>query len=1063
MLILVFSGLAVRAAAGEDFLVQVWDTDAGLPDSSVRSIAQTPDGYLWVGTTHGGLARFDGQRFVSFHPGNTPALNSIEIIKLVVDAQGTLWVGTVEGEFLSYRDGRFHFECLTRETPPVWLGEVLSATTNSVILTSLYGGLFQRTFVNGTNHWESLRAPDCDSSSAMCRDGQGTIWYRKDDGTLGQFRANQFMTMSNPPGLRSPQINTLLTDAAGTLWVGTDKELARWDGGRFVNMTPTNGESDVSIRQMVACRDGSLWISTDHGLRKYREQQWVTQAEAWGDSAAQSGVPSLLMYGDARGGLWFSIYGKGVWHADATGQVSRLTEAQGLPSALVECWFEDHEGNMWLGMTGGGLACVRERIFHTVWPATGQSQLTARSVCQDQAGVMWFGASKNIVLRWQHGEFSSFTPLPEQASGFDTAVYPGAAGQLWVGYVGNGVFNFENGNFTRPFPAADIGTVARVIYKDRAGRIWIGSESGLFCWDKGALKRFAEADGFKTAYVMAITEDSRGNLWFSTATGELCCYREGTFTTYVPKDFPIVQPVTASEIEAFQNLHRGGLGGDIRFWALYADPDGVIWIGSLGGGLFRFEAGKFTRYTSREGLPCDHVNQIMEDENQQLWLGTPNGIVRVSKDVLNHYADSENGQLRFITYGKLDGLPTEECSGGCQPACWRSQDGNLWFTTRKGAVWADPKKVRSNPLPPAAVIEEIAVDGHRVTEGGKSEESPACPVPARLTVSPGAHYFDFKFTSPSFKSPGRVRFQWRLVGLEQDWGRESSRRAANYSFLAPGDYEFQVRACNSDGLWNVTGASIKLTVQPYFWQTGWFPLVAALVLMVGTAVTAALVLRARHRRRLARQEVLRATELERSRIARDLHDELGSGLTEVTMLTAPFLGADMSPDKLRDRLRRVGERAHSLVEALDEIVWAVNPAKDNLPALAKYFAGYVEDYLKDSDIACQIQLPVTFPDHPVAARVRHQVFMAVREALANAVRHARPGRIDFRMELAGNRRLQITVRDDGCGFDPATIEVGNGLDNLRARLSNVGGDCEISSQPGGGTTVKLSVTLPDTN
>ena len=1061
LLTLAFSVSSAQVSANEDFLVQVWDTDAGLPDSSVTSIAQTPDGYLWVGTSHGGLARFDGQRFVNFHPGNTPALNSIEIRKLVVDLQGTLWVGTVEGELLSYRDNRFQFECLNTETPAAWLSGVLSSSTNSVVLTSSYGWLLQGTLGNGTNRWESLRAPGGYSNPSTCRDGQGTIWYRTSEGRLGQFRTNQFVRVTNPPGLRSPQINTLLTDGAGTLWVGTDKELARWDGGKFVNMTPTNGEPDLNIQQMVACPDGSLWIKTDRDLRKYREQQWVAHVEAWDGGEPQLFTFPLMMNGDARGGLWFSLYGKGVWHVNASGQVSRLGEAQGLPNALVECYFEDREGNVWLGMTGGGLACVRERIFHTIWPVTSQSHLLDRSVCQDQTGAMWFGASANVVLRWENGVFSSFTPDPEQSSGFDTTVFPGAAGQLWVGYVGNGVFTLEGDKFTRPFPAADIGTVARVIYRDRAGRIWIGSEFGLFCWEKGALKRFVEADGFTAAYVLAITEDSHSNLWIGTAAGELRCYRDGKFTTFIPKDSPVAHLVAASEVDAFQNRNRGVLSGGERFWALYADAEGAIWIGGLGGGLLRFEAGQFTRYTSREGLPSEHINQILEDARGRLWVGTQNGIVQVSKAALNRFAGGEKSQLRFVAYGKLDGLPTAECSGGCQPACWRSRDGHLWFTTRKGAVWVDPEEVRSNPLPPPVVIEDIAVDGHSVAEDKQLAESPAIRLPSRLTVLPGRHYLDFKFTAPSLTSPDRVRFKWRLAGLEREWGRESNRRSVSYSFVPPGDYEFQVQACNSDGVWNETGAAIKLTVQPYFWQTRWFPLVATVGLVVISAASVALGLRARHRRRLARLEVLRVTELERSRIARDLHDELGSGLTEVTMLTAPFPGADLSSDKLRERLRRAGDRAHGLVDALDEIVWAVDPAKDNLPALAKYFAGYVEDYLKDSNIACLVQMPVTFPEWSVPAQVRHQLFLAVREAVTNAVRHARPGRIEFTMKLAEERQLEINVTDDGHGFDAATVAAGNGLANQRTRLASVGGYCEIISQLGGGTTVKLTVALSD--
>jgi signal transduction histidine kinase len=308
-----------------------------------------------------------------------------------------------------------------------------------------------------------------------------------------------------------------------------------------------------------------------------------------------------------------------------------------------------------------------------------------------------------------------------------------------------------------------------------------------------------------------------------------------------------------------------------------------------------------------------------------------------------------------------------------------------------------------------------------------------------------------------------VRFQWRLKGLEADWVDGGNRRTVSYSFLQAGNYQFEVRACNNDGIWNQMGTSVALTVLPFFWQTRWFPIVVMLVLVVGTAVSVALVLRARHRRRLARLEVLRATEFERSRIARDLHDELGSGLTEVTMLAAAFPGANFSTDKLHQRLQLVGERAHEMVDALDEIVWAVDPGKDNLPALARYFVSYVEEYLKESNIACMVRLPMMFPSIPVSAEVRHQLFLAVREAVTNAVRHAQPGQIGFAIELDDSRQLKISITDNGCGFDPATVVTGNGLANLRSRLDSLGGHCEIIPKPGVGTTVTLTVVFPETN
>jgi signal transduction histidine kinase/ligand-binding sensor domain-containing protein len=1057
----------VRGAATDDFQVQVWNTDDGLPHSTVMSIAQTPDGYLWLGTLLGGVSRFDGHRFVNFHPGNTPELRSIEIQKLLVDGQGTLWIGTVEGALISYRDGRFRFERQNTGTPGTWHSSVVSSSSNSVTLSANCGWLFRGQEINGTNRWETIQTPDASLTTIPCADSQGMIWYQNQAGQLCQIQGNQFVTITNPPGLGSQQINTLVADTRGRLWVGTDKGLAAWDGKKFVNMMPTNGEPELKVQQIAVCRDGSLWVLMDHELRKWREQQWVARVKNWEDGESKSSTyPQSLtssltrrLLADSRGGLWVLHYGDGLWHVDAGGQVSRVLEAQGLPSALVESWFEDREGNMWLGLNNGGLACVRRRTFHTVW-LTDEHPL-AHSICEDTAGAMWFGTSANSMLRWRGGEFTRFTPPAETDVGFDTVVFPGDAGKLWVGNVQNGVLLLENEKFSRPFPSADIRQVARVIYQDRAGRLWIGSEFGLFCWEQGKLKSFTAADGFTAAYILAITEDAAGTVWIGTALGELWRYRDGKFANYRPQDTPteVAAFTAAAAADPMKEHNRGALSGGERFWALHADNEGVIWIGTLGGGLLRFQNGSFTRYTSREGLPNEHISQVLEDGRGWLWLGTRVGIVRVNKTALNQFAQGETHSVSFTTYGKVDGLPTAECSGGGQPACWRSRDGRLWFATVKGAVWTDPSEIHLNPVSPPVVVEEVFVDGRRVTEGGQAVERPAVPLPSRLTISPGRHYLDFKFTALSLTSPDKVRFKWRLAGLEPDWSRESDERSVSYSFLPPGDYEFQVKACNNDGAWNETGAVIKLTVRPYFWQTWWFKVMSG---GAGLAVILGSVLTAQRRRYRARMQVLErqhALERERTRIARDIHDEVGAKLTKIGKLTEFLDRQSAVAAPHHPTLRAVADTTRNLVRTMDEIVWAVNPRNDTLDNVVNYLVHYTEEFLEHTGVSCDLKVPFEISSAPVSAEVRHNLFKVTQEALNNAIKHGHPKRVRLQVAVVGNQ-LTLSLEDDGCGFNPATTAVGrNGLENMRQRMKSVGGSLQVTSTPGSGTRIQFDMAI----
>lgn len=1061
-------GSAEIVSSSDDYVVQTWDTDSGLPHSTVTSVAQTPDGYIWIGTLLGGLARFDGSRFVSFHPGNTPELRSIEIFKLLVDSEGTLWIGGVDGSLDSYRDGRFRFEFENAETPASWINEVVSVPGHSIILSSLSGGLLSCTKVNGTNHWRTFQTPNFGGVQTPNFGGDpredqgGTIWYCTSARRLARIVGEKTFPLDQPPGLRSPNVNKLLTDEFGRLWVGTDHEIAVWDGKTFVDMSPTNGEPDFAVRDLAFCRDGSLWVRTDDGLRKCSNRKWLAAANPWVGQFPPS-IRNLQMYGDRRGGVWVIHYGQGLWHIDGAGHVSRVGEQQGLPNGFIENWCEDREGNFWVGLRDGGLACIRPRIFHKVWPAEGWKNEVMRSIGEDAEGAMWFGVAGPTVLRWFDGAFVDSTPPAEPFPGTETAVLPDGPGRLWIGTVRNGLWRLEQGRFTRPFPSADLDTVVRCLCLDHTGALWIGSEYGLSRWDGHTLKRFTPADGFPAAYVLSLAEDQPGNLWIGTAAGELRRWQAGKFETFHPPESPSGKEAANPAGKASQTPLLGFNGrvfGRERLWALHPDAEGVLWIGTLGGGLLRFKDGHFTRFTMREGLPNEHVSQILEDDRGQLWLGTRAGIARVDKRELTAFAHGADEPITFITYGQSDGLPTIECSGGIQPACWKARDGRLWFSTAKGPVWVNPSALTINLLPPPVQLEEVLLDGNRIAADTVSSAQLGLAKSGAIRIAPGRHYLEFKFAALSFTSPDKVRFRWRLKGLETKWVEGGNRRAASYSSLPDDDYQFQVRACNNDGVWNQTGTWVDFTVLPYYWQTWWFKIgmmTFGLLVVLGAVLG---VQRRRYRQRVRALERQHDLERERTRIARDIHDHIGANLTKIGMQAARLEREPNLASSTQPLVFGVAESTRELLRAMDEIVWAINPSNDTLENSINYLIQYTRGFLRPANIVYRLEVPVNLPDIPLTTEMRHNFFMAFKEALNNAVKHGHPRHLVITLLLEA-RQLTLSVEDDGCGFAPGTNRAGaNGLDNMRQRLTSVGGHAEIKSMPGQGTKVIFQLPLP---
>jgi signal transduction histidine kinase len=298
-----------------------------------------------------------------------------------------------------------------------------------------------------------------------------------------------------------------------------------------------------------------------------------------------------------------------------------------------------------------------------------------------------------------------------------------------------------------------------------------------------------------------------------------------------------------------------------------------------------------------------------------------------------------------------------------------------------------------------------------------------------------------------------------MSNLEKGWSPPGTLASATYGTLAPGRYEFLVRACNHDGTWSASPASLTITVHPYWWQRTEVRLAELFLAACLLSLTVWLIAKARHRRHLAHAEMRRVRETERARIARDLHDDLGASLTEISMLATAVPAAVQEPEAIRGRLAAISGKARTLVEALDEIVWAVNPRHDTADSVVIYLTGYTRDFLKEAGIDCTFDVPSPLPHIPLEAESRHSLFLCLKEVLHNIVRHSGARLVKYSMRVNAVS-LEITVQDDGCGLKSLGDNGGDGMSNLRQRLDSLGGVCDVTSREGDGTTVRLSLPLP---
>jgi signal transduction histidine kinase/ligand-binding sensor domain-containing protein len=996
-------------AAPGRFLIQTWDTASGLPHNTVRAIAQTPDGYLWIGTENG-LARFDGVRFENFERENTLTLPNPNVDFLQVDARGTLWVGA-KGHVAAWDGRRF-----TDPELPLANGDqvdtMLVARSNELAFATAQGSVIRgRWSARGNYEWTSSRPAGL---SQFAVDARGEIWQLASGGQLWRLRDTQpdAVLISKNAG----RINWLVADAAGRVWLGAEHQLLMQADGQFDPVPPPPGETDFSVGELFSTGDGALGVVADGKLWKLKEGQWQLNPDAW----PAHKPPLKKMLDDREGNAWFSRFGNGLERLGRDGRVLSLSTEDGLPVDRVRCLFQDREGNLWLGIDRGGLIRLRARQFQVLGPSDGLSDPVVLGICEDAAGAIWASTYGGGLNRWADGKFTSFNFAPDGSPGYVFTVFPDRANRLWVGTRDNGVFIREAGEFRRLIATNVIPLPVRAIFQDRAGAVWLGSGGGVFRWRAGQTERFAADTELLEADVRGFAEDTEGALWICTHGNGLHRFQAGQHTAFHVAD---------------------GLPNEfVR--SLFADRDGSVWIGMYGGGLLRWKNGRLAPAAPRKDLPDDVICHFEDDGAGQFWISTHHGLFRAAKSELNAFADGRAKNVSCIVYGKYDGLPTVEFSGGVQPAGWRAHDGQLWFATDNGLISVQPAAVTVNPLPPPMAVESLLVDGELFASSldkGKAVQD----LRQTLRIPAGRTQLEFHFTGLSYTAPDNVRFQHRLEGLQKDWQDAGMNRVAAYNYLPPGEYKFHVRAANNDGVWNEAGATVAFYLLPHFWQRGWFRALGV-VLIFGAAWGA-------YYLRMAR---LRELERLRLRIARDLHDDVGANLASMALIAEAMEKQPAFGDPAD--LRRI---ALHTIDALRDIVWFIDPARDRLGDLVTRMRDTAPLLL--TGIRHDFEILMPNPDINLPPAFRRNVFPIFKEALHNAVSHARASRVRITLDCRDGV-LRLKVNDDGIGFDERKIIPGNGLRNLRRRAAEMHGAVRIQTAPGQGTTVEFEAPFPRT-
>jgi ligand-binding sensor domain-containing protein len=675
-----------------------------------------------------------------------------------------------------------------------------------------------------------------------------SVWFATYGGGVGHFDAKGALhRYTQDAGLVSNFVGALCEDAAGGIWMGTDKGVSRLHAGRWRSFTTKDGLHGAEVRALSCAPDGSVWIGTTSpaggGLHLFRDGRIgpsVIPAEAGGPRTIQKAADGALWIGagntvvriaegqarlfgpkdgltnmsrshtlhiDPQGNIWVGT-GSALLRFDGAAFVQNDLLAAGAQKQNVTAIQSDREGNLWVGHGGLGLARLRQGQFVSYGAAHGIEGSYVTSVIQARTGELWLGTSHGAYRSPDGRRFQKVSLAGEPTV---RSLAEDGKGQMWLGSATT-VYRFRPSACTAPVCAEDWKqmtnpalpvTNVRVIYVDRQDAVWVGTDQqGLVKYEGDTATTYTKKDGLPDDAVRGLAEDAAGDLWIGTKTGGLARMREGRFEVFTTKD-----GLVSNQIQS-----------------LYTGQDGTLWIGTRVGVGRRLKDGRFVAYRMGDGLFARHVYGFMEDAHGRLWMGSGRGAFWVSLADLNAFAERRTRRIASVSYGLEHGLASTTLSVGHYPTVARARDGRLWFGTDGGLAAVDPSRLTANTQAPVVHIEEVRVDG--------TSFDPEVAVHAR----PGRGDLVVRYTALNFVAPVKVRFKCRLEPYDRDWVDVNTTRVMQYTNVPPGSYRYRVIAANDEGVWNETGAVVELTLAPHFYQTWWFRgLLVAAVACLGAA------------------------------------------------------------------------------------------------------------------------------------------------------------------------------------------------------------------------------------
>jgi signal transduction histidine kinase/ligand-binding sensor domain-containing protein len=991
---------AANVPASPDWEVRSWEMSDLLmgedAESSVRGLWPMADASLVIATTEG-LLRFDGRSFTGF-PVDVPVGESQLVGRVMPGGPGETLVAFGTGRVESFVGGD---------------------------QTSIAAGAkaFEHNLVTA-----AARAADGSLWVLHASDDEASLIRRISAGREERIGAIHGIGPDDRP-------SSLAVDTLGRIWISCGGELRIFRDGRF----EVAGQLPASRVTIARASGGGVWAAAKGGIYACdgREPPRKLPMFGAGLSPLRSNDAILscrALLEDSAGRLWISSSRYGLYVLD-DGRLQQVLPGETWTTEAVE----DADGTIWVG-TRLAIHRIRPSL---VWPSEQPTWRPIRSLAADGRGAMWFVTHLGELGRHDPDSDAPASTIaewfPEEPGVGKAAICVASRGDgtTWVGLSSGEVLRHAGGRFTRiPPPTGLEGRAISGLCAASAGDLWATIDDHLLRFHEERWQVVAEpptrtggAPAGEAGLRDLIAQDAPGHVWAVCGERLLRATADGND----------VETVGSSE------------AGSVR--ALYAAPDGDVWIAVDRRGLLRWRDGVWATVDEARGLASNTISGMAADGIGRLWCTASRLMFAVDLAELNRVADGAADLCHCWRLPATDEYPFLESIS--YPRCPLVLDdgGRLLVPRQTGMAVCEPSRLAaSRPVP--VTIERVERD--RLTRWRSPPAQAIGGAPAVVPVSAGSRSVGVALRAATLASPTNLRVEYRLDGIDGEWHEADLHDTVVYASLPAGEHGFHVRSSTDAGTWEADGPAVVLVVDPPFHETWWFRAVVLGFVAFLAATVAAAAIRQRAQRGLAivRQET--AVEQERIRLARDMHDAIGTNLTQIALLAEVAKDADEAEQE--EHLDTVARISRDTVAALDELVWEVNPGNDDLQHLLGYVCGYASETLRRFGIACHVERPETIPALPATAGFRRGVLLLVKEAITNVLAHAGASEVKFRVAADGGR-LRISISDDGVGLDPARAEAGDGLGNMRQRAAELGGRSWLETGTAGGTTVYTDLPL----